>query len=180
MAKRYKKLQPKLRPLPFIIMGVIIVVFVVFLIMMTPSAKKRFETAYNARGANLPKDHVFVEISYKDFEKKVEAKENFVVYIGYPDCQGCIGEVNYYDTYFKSELNDSIQSIYYLNATKLKDEQVKVFQTSLHLEEFKTPQLLYYHEGSFLYSRNDSAYTSVSTKAQGQIQAFFQAVYQKQ
>lgn len=180
MANRYKKLQPKLKPLPFIIMGVIIVLFVVFLIIMTPTAKQRIANDYNARGAEIPKDHVFVEISYKEYEKKRDNKENFVLYIGALDCQSCITEIKYYDMYFKSEgLEDSLKNVYYINSKKLSEKQIETLQTLIQ-KEFATPQLMYFHQGSMLYTKSDLKYTEQTDKIPGQVQLFYKDVLEKQ
>lgn len=181
MAKKYRKIQPKLKPLPFVIMGVIIVLFIVFLVLMTPTAKQKISNTYNSRGADLPKDHVFVEMNYKTYEKKLKDKENFVVYIGHPDCQACISEIKYYDTYFKDAgLTDNLKTIYYLNSTKLTAQQAKDLATRLSAEELKTPQLLYYHNGALTFNRSDAKYSEFSEKAPGQIKQFLLDVAGKQ
>ena len=181
MAKRYRKIQPKLKPLPFVIMGVIIVLFIVFLVLMTPTAQQRITTAYNSRGAGLEKDHVFVEINYKTYEKKLQNKESFVLYIGHPDCQACIGEMKYYDTYFKNaKLDENVKTIYYLNSTKLTADQATALAKALSAEELETPQLLYYHNGAITFNRSDTKYSEYSEKAPGQIQRFFLDVAGKQ
>ncbi len=181
MTNKYSKLKPKIKPLPLIIIGVVIVVFIVAIILLRPSGSKKIQNAFNNVGADLPNDHVFVEISYKTMNKKISNKENFLVFIGQPYDQGSPQEVKYYDSYFKSEnVDDKLKAIYYLNASKLSEEETQVLATQLFMSEgLQTPQLIYYHEGKLLYTRNDGAYTSVSTKALGQIQAFFQAVYNK-
>lgn len=181
MTNKYSKLKPKIKPLPIIIMVAVVVVFIVAIILLRPSASKRFQNDFNSVGAKLPNDHVFVEISYKEFNKKTDNKENFVVFIGHPRDQGSSDEVEYYDNYFKKEnVIEKLKAIYYLNSSKLSEEETQALATQLYQSEgLQTPQLLYYHDGKLLYSRHDGAYTSVSNKPAGQIEAFFEAVYKK-
>lgn len=181
MTNKYSRLKPKIKPLPIIIMVIMVIVFIIAILLLRPSASKNFQNAFNNAGANLPSDHVFVEISYKEYQKKQEKEENFVVFIGNPYDQGSPGEVEYYNKYFKLEnVKEKLKAIYYLNSSKLSEEQTQALTALLlQSEGLQTPQLLYYHEGKLLYSRNDTTYTAVSAKPTGQIQAFFRAVYNK-
>lgn len=179
MAKKYSRLQPKLRPLPFVIMGVVIVAFVVFLILLTPTAKQRFLNAYNNSGADLPKNHVFVDIEYNDIVKKLNNKENFVLYIGSPSCQTCVSEVKYYDQYFKeSNLSESLDNIYYFSATSFA-KHAEDFYAKTGIEVESTPQVFYFHQGNITFKRSDSQFQGSGTAA-GEIKQFFQAIENKQ
>jgi len=185
MTNKYSRLKPKIKPLPIIIMVVMVVVFIVAILLLRPSASKKIQNSFNNVISNaqekLPNDHVFVEISYKEYKKKEDKKENFLMFVGNPYDQASPGEVKYYDSYFKSEkVNEKLTVIYYLDSSKLNEEQTKeLTMLSMSGETLQTPQLFYFHDGLMIYSRNDTAYTSVSTKPQGQIQAFFRAVYNK-
>ena len=100
MAKYYNKLQPKLKPWPFIVIGAILLAFVLLVVLLTPSKHERFYNTYTTNGADITKEHPFVEISYKTLMKKIDSEEKLIVYFGYASCKDCLSEIKYYENEF--------------------------------------------------------------------------------
>ncbi|HHT39399.1 MAG TPA: hypothetical protein GX001_02870, partial [Acholeplasmataceae bacterium] len=86
MANKYSRLKPKIKPLPFIIMGIIVVVIAVFIIVLKPNPKKQFYQDYNIKRVAEDEGYLFEEVTVKALKKKNNKEEKMIVYIGYSDC----------------------------------------------------------------------------------------------
>ncbi|MCK9233970.1 MAG: hypothetical protein RBS76_01835 [Acholeplasmatales bacterium] len=152
MANKYSRLKPKIKPLPFIIMGIIVVVIAVFIIVLKPNPKKQFYQDYNIKRVAEDEGYLFEEVTVKALKKKNNKEEKMIVYIGYSDCGNCQAEVKYYyKEFYKQNLNEDFKKIYYLNLRKVKD---KDFQELANLgvtfdeqQQQINPFLIYYEEG---------------------------------
>ncbi len=181
MSRRYKKIQPKLKPLPFIIIGAVLITFVLLLVFLRDTPQQKFAKQYNSAGAEVASDHVFKEISFKTFEKKISNKEKFIIYLGYPSCGPCVEEVKYYDLEFKDKkLEDSLKNIYYLNVQKLTPTQHEKLMVTYGIDVQTVPHLYYYEKGTIKISRDDEVFIEIGSKAPGQIKAFYEAVKVRQ
>ena len=77
-------------------------------------------------------------------------------------------------------MNEKLTVIYYLDSSKLNEEQTKeLTMLSMSGETLQTPQLFYFHDGLMIYSKKRYSIYILYPKPQGQIQAFFRAVYNK-
>lgn len=182
MPDRYKKIQPKLKPLPFVIIGVIIVAIVLLVVFLKDTPKEKFYKEYYSYGAyDLKEDHVFKEINFKTFNKKLNANEKMLVYFGVQTCQSCVTEVPIYNKEFNSEelsLGKNFKNIYYVNTSKLKEKDLNKLVTKYGYSA-TSPLFLYFEEGEVLLNRSSFTGTS-NTTTQGQIYSFLKAVKQKQ
>ncbi len=185
MPKRYKKIQPKLRPLPFIIIGVIIVAVVLLVVFLQDTPQERFHKNYVANGVyDLDKDHVFKEISYKTLNKKIKDEEKMLVYFGKYNCEECVIEVSLYNKEFKSEdlnLGEYFSHIYFINVAKLSTKQVQeIIKEYKYMEDY--PLLTYIAEGKVQFDRFDDEFLSGDSNPgpQGEIYKFLLKVKQKQ
>lgn len=180
MPDRYKKIQPKLKPLPFIIIGIIIVTIVLLVIFLRDTPKQAFYKDYTGHGAHqLDEDHVFKEISYKTFNKKLAKNEKMLVYFGSPVCQACVQEVPIYDKVFKEEnlsMEEYFDYIYYIDTRKLKNNQIKDI-TNKYSYSAEKPLFLYFEEGELLVDRHQ---ITSGQSAQGNIYLFLKEVKNKQ
>jgi hypothetical protein len=181
MAKYYNKLQPKLKPWPFIVIGAILLAFVLLMVILTPSKQERFYTAYTQSGAEITKDHPFVEVSYQDLMKKVNAGEKLVVFFGFPTCQVCITEIKYYESELKTQgVDEYISTIYYVNAQKLTEVQQTQFKETHNVDLADSPDLIYFENKVAVYKRADFSSTDPSVPAAQQIRNFYKAINEKQ
>lgn len=182
MPDRYKKIQRKLKPLPFIIIGVIAIAITVFVLLMKDTPQQKFYKEYYSHGVvELNKDHVFKEINYKTFYKKIKAKENMLVYFGEPTCPECLQEVDYYDVEFKEVgLEENFKYIYYINVKKLKDKEEEKMFEDFYLPFEITPIFVYFEDGEIVLTRNDSDFNTDYSDLQGQVYKFLLAVKRKQ
>lgn len=181
MPNRYKKTQPKITPLPFIIIGVILVVTILLVIFLRDTPQEKFYKQYVGYGAaDLAEDHVFKEISFKSFNKKLKDGEEMLVYIGKVDCQVCVTEVPLYDKEFKSDdlkMGDHFKNIYYLNVGKLKEKEIEKLIGDYYYNE-QEPLFLYFSEGEVVIDRYMFG-DNPSATLQGEIYNFLKAVKQE-
>lgn len=149
-----KKIQPKLKPLPFIIIGVVIVAVVAMILLLKDSPQEAFYKEYTNHGAyQLAEKHVYKEISYKEFNKKLKAEEKMIVYFGTPTCQSCVEEVPVLNTEFNEMgLDENFKNIYYIDVRKLKDKQLEVVQSDYYYTE-EEPLILYFEDGEVKIDR---------------------------
>ncbi len=181
MAKRYKKLQPKLKPLPFIVMGAILAVFILLIVFLRDTPQQRLEKQFNSVGADLASDHVLEEVKLSVVLGKIEKNEKIVVFFGTPTCSVCVQEVGFYNSEFKEAgLKEKLQKIYYVNVTKLTENQTDKFFEDYGVDLTTTPNLLYFENDEVSLSRNDEQFNLEGTKTRGQIHSFFIGVYNKQ
>ncbi len=176
MPDRYKKIQPKLKPLPFIIIGVVLVAVIVLVLVLRETPKEKFYNEYTAYGAKeLEKKHVFKEISYKTLKKKIDKEEKLLVYIGAPTCRACIEEVPLYDKEFTAEdlnIGEYLDCIYYVDTRKLSSSQTEEI-TNEYFYSPEQPLFLYFAEGELAIDRY--MFTSSQT-TQGNIHLFLKEV----
>lgn len=180
MPDRYKKIQPKLKPLPFIIIGIIIVTIVLLVIFLRDTPKQAFYKEYTAHGArHLDEDHVFKEISYKTFNKKLGKNEKMLVYFGSPTCPVCVEEVPLYNKEFKTEslnMKEYFDYIYYIDDRKLKSNQIDEI-TDKYFYSPEDSLFLYFEDGEVAADR----YMFMSGQsAQGNIYLFLKEVKNQQ
>lgn len=180
MPNRYKKIQPKLKPLPFIIIGIIIVAVVLLVLFLRDTPQQAFYKEYTGHGAyQLEEDHVFKEINFKTFNKKLEEEETMLVYFGKPTCQACVQEVPLYDKEFKASdinLSSHFKNIYYIDAGSLKQNQLETIIDEYFYAEDE-PLFLYFESGEVVLDRY--MFMSAST-TQGNIHLFLKEVKNKQ
>jgi len=181
MAKYYNKLQPKLKPWPFIVIGAILLAFVLLVVLLTPSKQERFYNAYTQSGAEITKDHPFVELSYKELGKKIENEEKLIVYFGNTSCQVCLSEIKYYESEFVSqEVDGFITSIYYVNTIKLTEADKTAFKTAYQVDLADSPDLVYFENKVVVYERSDYNSSDPTVPAAQQIRNFYKAIKDKQ
>lgn len=88
----------------------------------TRKFKEEYEEVNSDAGAvkiTIPNNAPVKYLSSDELFTKIEKKETFVVYIGFPTCPWCRNIVNVlFDT-----ANDNGVTIYYINKRKLKDEE---------------------------------------------------------
>lgn len=181
MSNRYKKIERKLKPLPFIIIGVIALAIAVFVVLMKDSPQERFYKEFRAFGVTqLAEDHVFKEINYKTLMKKVKAEEDMLVFFGDPSCTECQQEVHAYDIEFKElNLKEKYDYIYYVNASKLKEREEKKIEKDLFLSLEVTPMFVYFEKGEIVLNRASSQYMTEHSRIQGQVYKFLLEVKRK-
>lgn len=80
-------------------------------------------------------------ISYKDFKKKIESKETFIVYIGRENCSHCIS----YRPTLESVLNEYNIDIYYLGYDKLTEKQSSEILKYINISG--TPTVAFFTKG---------------------------------
>ncbi len=179
MANKYSKLKPKIKPLPFIILGAVIVAITIFAIVLRPNKKNSFYESY--KSADIPKNHIFKEITLKELAKKQADKEKMLVYIGYPGCSNCVNEVKYYYIEFFNEgLDEYFESIYYIDLTKIKQKDFeKIAELYGVTANQETGQfnafLFYFEEGEIKVNRNSYNSGRVGTN----IRNFYKKVKEK-
>lgn len=174
MKKSYKNPQVTVKPLNLIIVGLVITIFVALIFLLQPNDQKKIYKAYSSAGStNLVEDHVFKSITVKDLMKKIDNKEAVVFYFGSTGCSYCVTEIGYYDLEFKNAgLEDSLKYIYYLDATKVSNENITKLQTKYSIELNATPKVYFFNDGAKVFDR--ASENSGSTPAQ--IRAFFQKI----
>lgn len=114
-----------------------------------------------------------IEIDYEQFQQMISQQEDFVLYIGRPDCQDC----QEFEPYLKEYLNENKGVyLYYFNTKKYRDlaksegasQSDKDFYEQLYDElEFSwTPTLKFVYHGEFedTYTFLDKDYYSISDK----------------
>lgn len=185
MPKRYKKIQPKLKPLPFIIIGIIIVAIVLLVVFLRDTPQQTFHKKYVANGAyDLDKDHVYKEISYKTLNKKIKDEEEMLVYFGKYDCQECVREVSLYNEEFKSEdlnLGEYFDYIYFINVAKLSKKEVEEIVKKYNYTE-ESPLFTYIKDGKVEFDRFDYEFSGGEGNPgiRGEIYKFLRKVKQQQ
>lgn len=182
MPDRYKKIQRKLKPLPFIIMGVIAIAIAVFVVLLKDTPQEKFYKEFRAYGVReLEKDHVFKEISVKTFYKKIKAEEKMLVFFGEPACPECQQEVSYYDLEFKDlELGEYFDNIYYINTSKIKPKDEARIEEDFQIPLEITPIFLYFENGEIVLTRNNFEFMPEHADLRGQVYLFLRAVKRKQ
>lgn len=185
MPKRYKKIQPKLKPLPFIIIGIVIIAVVLLVVFLRDTPQQTFHKNYVANGVyDLDKDHVYKEISYKTLNKKVKDEEKMLVYFGEYDCEECVPEVSIYNDEFKSEdlnLGEYFDYIYFINVAKLSSKQIEeIVEKFNYIEEY--PLFTYIKDGKVQFDRFDDEFIGEESNpgARGEIYKFLRKVKQQQ
>lgn len=178
MPERYKKIQPKLKPLPFIIIGVVIVVITAFVLILKDSPSEAFHREYTGYGAiNLEKDHSFKEIKYKTFKKKLEEGENMIVFFGMPISHMSVLEVPFYDAEFKADdlnLEKYFDHIYYVDVRRVNKKQRKeLVEVYFYDQDEDDPLLLYFKDGELKADRHA---INIHPTDRGNIYEFFKAV----
>lgn len=142
MANKYKKEKTKLGKNAIIIIAVSILVIVgVFVFTNLPNPKKQIMDVYPSLTTS---EHVFEKISYSQFEKKMEAKEQFFVFYGKKDCEACQARVADVNT---TAASLKIKVVYYLDANSLSDEQKSELYNTYNVKKNFTPQLLSFNDG---------------------------------
>lgn len=175
--KNYNKVQPQLKPLPFIIIGAIIVGIIVVALLLRQTPKEKFYKSYTSLGAKLEKNHSFKEISLKEMKAKIEKNEPVLMYFGSINCQHCINEVGYYDQYFKElDIKETLKVIYYVDASKIlkQTDLIDYFKANLIVDLSTSPQLILFDKGVVIIKRADYKQDDVQT--QGQIYNFYKGV----
>ena len=120
--------------------------------------KEEYEKVNSNEGAvkiTIPNNAPVKYLSSDELFTKIENKENFVVYIGFPTCPWCRNIVNVlFDT-----ANDNGATIYYINKRKLKDEEYNKIYELLYdyLDTDKTgnkvlyvPDVYFFKDGSIV------------------------------
>ncbi len=177
MANKYSRLKPKIQPIPFVVLGAIVILIAVLVVVLKPDSKKGFYESY--KQSDIPEDHVFEEISLKQLNKKIAKNEKLLVYFGYPGCTNCISEVKYYQIEFYNQgMDEKFSKIYYINLAKLKEKEfetlVELFNIQATESGFKA-ELFYFNEGELVISRG----TYTSGNFASQIVSFYKAVKNK-
>ncbi len=101
-----------------------------------------FSTIYNSININLKKDNNgvetlklldFIEVSLSDVVSKIENKEDFVLYIGYPGCQACES----YSPVLKRVQSQKNKDTYYLNYKTInkKDKNWKSLTSEIDVKQ---------------------------------------------
>ncbi len=158
MSNKYSRLKPKIKPLPFIILGAVLVVVAVLAIVLQPNKKNLFYENY--KYSDIPKDHIFKEITFKQLKSKQAKNEKMLVYFGYPQCTNCIEEVKYYNIeFFNENMDEYFDSIYYVDLTKLKSKDFQKLAEDYGISgNPETGQfnafLIYFEEGEIKVNRN--------------------------
>lgn len=124
----------------------------------TRKFKEEYEEVNSNDGAvkiTIPSNAPVKYLSSDELFTKIENKENFVVYIGFPTCPWCRNIVNVlFDT-----ANDNGATIYYINKRKLKDEEYNKIYELLYdyLDTDKTgnkvlyvPDVYFFKDGSIV------------------------------
>lgn len=123
---------------------------------------------------DLLKDQI-IEINYDDVLKKIDQKEDFVLYIGRPDCKDCQEFEPYLKSYLKK--NKGIY-LYYFNIKEYRDqansqeatkkEKARYNQIRKKLDFSWTPTLKLVDNGKFVdqYTFLDEDYYSLTAKKQ--------------
>lgn len=124
----------------------------------TRKFKEEYEEVNSNDGAvkiTIPSNAPVKYLSSDELFTKIENKENFVVYIGFPTCPWCRNIVNVlFDT-----ANDNGTTIYYINKRKLKDEEYNKIYELLYdyLDTDKTgnkvlyvPDVYFFKDGSIV------------------------------
>ncbi len=156
MSNKYSRLKPKIKPLPFIILGAVIVAVVILAIVLRPNKENTFYENY--KYADIPKEHIFEAV--KQLAKKQNKKENMLVYFGYPQCSNCMEEVKYYYIeFFNQEMDQHFEKIYYIDLTKLKQKDFENVAENYGVAgNPETGQfnafLFYFEEGEIKVNRN--------------------------
>ena len=114
-----------------------------------------------------------IEVDYEKIQQMIDNKDDFVLYIGRPDCNDCKEFEPYLKKYLK---NNKGVYLYYFNTKKYRDlandenasQENKDFYEKLYDElEFSwTPTLKFIYHGEFedTYTYLDKDYYSISDK----------------
>lgn len=163
MSNKYSKLKPKIKPLPFIILGLVLVLILVLVLVLRPNPKKTFFNDYE--GANIPENHIFEEVSYKTLNKKAK-NETMLVYIGFPNLNFNKEVEYYYLEFYNQGLDEYFDKIYYLNLAKLKGNEfeavIQKYEAAFDGQQWK-PTLIYITEGEVTLNRSDYLSEGVAT-----------------
>lgn len=84
----------------------------------------------------------YIEISYSEFNKKIENKESFSLFVGSSNCSHCD---DYKITLNKLIKNHQIE-VYYIDVAKLTNDELNKFKTVINFNG--TPTTVFITEGS--------------------------------
>lgn len=174
MKKSYKNPKVTVKPLNFVIVGLVVAIFVAVILLLQPNDQEKIYKSYKTAGTtNLVEDHVFKTINAKDLIKLIDSGKPVVFYFGYTGCGACVAEVGYYDVEFKAAgLESALKNIYYLNTSKMSQANITKLETKYSIELKSTPQLMYFNDGAKVTSRQDNTTGQVPA----QIRAFFRNI----
>ena len=116
------------------------IVFIIVLILLILGIL--FSTIYNSININSKKDNNgvetlklidFIDVSLSDVVSKIENKEDFVLYIGYPGCQACES----YSPVLKRVQSQKNKDTYYLNYKTInkKDKNWKRLTSEIDVKQ---------------------------------------------
>lgn len=116
------------------------VILIIINFLFISGCRKTFYSEYK-NAYLLEEENVYIEISLDDLYKKMDTKENFLVYYGQSSCNVCYASVGFFDTNAKAV---GISTIYYLKAKILNfggdDKRVDEMQATIGFDEANGPQ----------------------------------------
>ena len=137
--------------------------------------KEEYEKVNSNEGAvkiTIPNNAPVKYLSSDELFTKIENKENFVVYIGFPTCPWCRNIVNVlFDT-----ANDNGATIYYINARELKSSSLENYNKIYELlydyldtdqtgnKVLYVPDVYFFKDGSIVGHHLDSVASQTNPK----------------
>lgn len=127
------------KKLVLIISAILVIASIIYLVVIntgkedekTITDAEKFKTEYESingdvnekynvvtREVNIPRNNPIVYVSPEELVKKMENKETFVVYFGFPNCPWCRSVV---ETMFEVAKDYNINKIYYVDVSMIRD-----------------------------------------------------------
>ena len=121
-----------------IIFLIIFGVTLFFLLKDKENDALKFKVEYEKLNANegavkldIPEDNPIVYLNtYKELNKKIQNKDSFILYLGFPNCPWCR---NIVPLLFDAVKENNIDKIYYINPRVLKEENADDFDSLFNL-----------------------------------------------
>jgi len=132
-----------------IIIGILLglCIIMVFISIRQYGINKNLEREMQDSREEVPEIyHYLNSLTISNFENKISNKENFIVYIGRPDC----GDCQLFEPQFIMQINDyNIDNIWYLNVKKFRDENPDKWEPFKEQYGFtQTPAIIHVSNGS--------------------------------
>ena len=121
-----------------IIFLIIFGVTLFFLLKDKENDALKFKVEYEKLNANegtvkldIPEDNPIIYLNtYKELNKKIQNKDSFILYLGFPNCPWCR---NIVPVLFDAVKENNIDKIYYINPRVLKEENADDFDSLFNL-----------------------------------------------
>lgn len=154
MAYRSKKLRRKVSPWTIMTIAIVVVALVGITLLLQPTKKRKIYNQF--QNYELPKEeHVFEELSFKKLMKKLENNEDLILFLGSPlDNNSRIEIAEYNNEFNKQNVSEVIDKVYYLNVSKLKEDQIKILKEDYKLNVDSIPELVYFNNDEVVFNKN--------------------------